>query len=227
MTTQLFLQDPSGILWTLSNDGAGNITLTKGVAGTAAPIYLNDNTQQTSWLLTVDLNGQLGTVQQTLNLSYPTSLSLSASFNLGITSTGRPRTLIVTAPQAQASGPVTRDTTVAPPNGQVIPLTPSPNQSFSTQLQVDGAALTLRLAIRWSAMAGYWVMSIFDAVGDLLLDSIPMVTGWYPGGNLLGQFGYLKIGSAYLLNQGNNASDYPGQTDLGTGFQLLWGDTAA
>lgn len=108
---------------------------------------------------------------------------------------------------------------------QIIPLKSSPQQTFAVNLQVDGAPLTLNLAINWSEMAGYWVMSIFDAAGDLLLDSIPMVTGWYPAANILAQFAYLQIGSAYLLNLGTSTSDYPGNNDLGDNFALLWDDT--
>jgi len=109
---------------------------------------------------------------------------------------------------------------------QIIPLTPSPNQSFAVQLQVDGAPLTLNLVLRWSEMAGYWVMTIFDSAQNLLLDSIPLITGWYPGANILAQYAYLAIGSAFILNEGNSLSDYPGRNDLGTSFALLWDDTA-
>lgn len=108
---------------------------------------------------------------------------------------------------------------------QIIPTTSAPNQSFATTLQVDGAALTLNLTLKWSEMAGYWVMSISDAAGNLLLDSLPLITGWYPGANILAQYAYLKIGSAYILNEGTSGSDYPGRNDLGTNFVLLWSDT--
>jgi len=108
---------------------------------------------------------------------------------------------------------------------QIVPLTSSPQQSFSVTLQVDGAALTLNLAINWNAMAGYWVMSISNSAGVLLLDSIPLITGWYPGANILAQYGYLKIGSCFILNEGNSDSDYPGINDLGSNFQMLWDDT--
>lgn len=108
---------------------------------------------------------------------------------------------------------------------QIIPLTASPNQTFTVQLQVDGNALALRLAINWSEMAGYWVMSISDASDNLILDSLPLITGWYPAANILAQYIYLQIGSAYILNDGNSSSDYPGRNDLGTGWSLLWDDT--
>lgn len=110
--------------------------------------------------------------------------------------------------------------------GQIVPLTASPNQNFKATLQVDGAALTLEFTINWSEMAGYWVMSISDSQGSLLLDSLPLITGWYPGANLLSQYGYLKIGSAFIINEGVTDADYPTRDNLGSGFVLLWGDTA-
>jgi hypothetical protein len=112
-------------------------------------------------------------------------------------------------------------------SSQVIPVNAQPSQDFSCNLQVDGAPLTLNFVLKWSAMAGYWVMTIMDAAGDLLLDSIPLITGWYPGANLLAQYAYLKIGSAFIINNGSSESHYPGQNDLGTAFSLLWGDTPA
>jgi hypothetical protein len=108
---------------------------------------------------------------------------------------------------------------------QLIPLDTSPNQNFKVTLAVDGNSLTLQLTIRFNSMAGYWVMTIQDASGNLLLDSIPMLTGEFPAANILGQFGYLRIGSAYIISNGA-AIDYPDATTLGTDFLLIWGDTA-
>ena len=110
-------------------------------------------------------------------------------------------------------------------SAQIIPLQSQPNQSFTVTLQVDGKPLTLNLVIKWNSMAGYWVLTILNSAGVLVLDSIPMITGWYPAANILAQYGYLKIGSAFVLNDGNADSDYPGVSDLGTAFALLWDDT--
>jgi len=111
-------------------------------------------------------------------------------------------------------------------SAQIIPLTASPDQTFAVTLQVDGAPLTLNLEIKWSEMAGYWVMTISDVNDNLLLDSLPLITGWYPAANILAQFNYLAIGSCYILNLGNSTADYPGRNDLGTAWALLWDDTA-
>lgn len=108
---------------------------------------------------------------------------------------------------------------------QVIPLSSAPNQTFTTQLIVDGSPLTLGIELDFNEMAGYWEMAISDSAGNLLIDNVPLITGWYPAANLLGQYGYLQIGSAYLLNTGNASVDYPGESNLAL-FSLLWGDTA-
>lgn len=110
---------------------------------------------------------------------------------------------------------------------QIIPLSTAPAQSLQVALSVDGRPITLRLTIRYNEMAGYWVMAIADSTGVLLLDSIPLVTGSYPAANLLQQYAYLGIGSAYIINASGVAQDYPNATDLGSDFVLLWGDTPA
>ena len=135
---------------------------------------------------------------------------------------------------------------------QVVPLTNSPNQTYTLQLQVDGASLTLNIAVSYSEMAGYWVLSISDVNNNLLVDSVPMITGSYPAANLLQQQRYLKIGSWYIINVSNltvevgseagygqgfygsglyggqlgqGGVDWPDSTNLGTDFQLWVGDT--
>ena len=108
---------------------------------------------------------------------------------------------------------------------QIVPLTSMPNQSLSVQLTVDGSPLTLNLTLNYSYVSGYWSMTVYSAQGVLLLDSVPMLTGIYPAANMLSQYAYLAIGSAYLLNVGSSDADYPGVNDLGSNFLLAWGDT--
>lgn len=135
---------------------------------------------------------------------------------------------------------------------QLVPLTSSPNQSITANLTVDGNPLTLNLNIRYNEIANYWVLTIKDANNNLLIDSVPMITGSYPAANLLQQQRYLKIGSWYIVNVSNLSSvsgvdtgygsgfygmgpyggqigeggiDYPNSTNLGTDFQLWVDDT--
>lgn len=110
---------------------------------------------------------------------------------------------------------------------QIIPLTNQSNQSLTVALSVDNAVLTLQLVVRYAELIGYWLMSISDSNGNLLLDSIPLVTGAWPAANLLGQYRSLQIGSAYVLNASGVAMDSPDATNLGTDFIVLWSDTPA
>ncbi len=220
------IQDSTGVLWTVTST-SGYLIFTKGTVGSAAAVYLNDQLNQTSWqviLVIVGGNPELQTTRVPLSVTYPSFVSLSSSYNLGVNNQGEL--------QVQYLYPITttvqqlQKTPGATSSGQIIPLTSSPNQSFSSTLQVDGAPLTLNFRVKWNAMAGYWVMSISNSQGILLVDSIPLVTGFYPGANLLAQFAHLQIGSLYILNEGTTDLDYPDQSTLGTGFQVLWSDTA-
>jgi hypothetical protein len=108
-------------------------------------------------------------------------------------------------------------------SAQLVPLIIQPNQRFTIQLNVNGQALTLNLVLAYSAMAGYWQLAVSDVNGNLIVASVPLVTGLYPDANLLAQYEYLQIGEAYMLNTGDGGADYPGQYDLSQ-FSLLWSD---
>lgn len=120
----------------------------------------------------------------------------------------------------------TEVTASATPNMILVPLDNSPNQSFQTTLFIDGRNITLGLDLRYNDMAGYWTMRITDPVtGEIILDSVPLVTGEYPASNVLGQYAYLGIGSAYVIAKGGSSLDFPDDEGLGNYFVLIWGDT--
>jgi hypothetical protein len=102
------------------------------------------------------------------------------------------------------------------------------SNSFPVTLQVDGASLTLNLYLRFNRIAGYWVMDVLSEQQVELLVSIPLLTGDYPAANILMPYGYLKIGSAYVIKIASTADDWPGALDFANGnHQLWWGDTAS
>jgi len=83
---------------------------------------------------------------------------------------------------------------------QTVPLDNSPNQFWNISVSVDGKSIPLQVALRYNEIAQYWVATIYDQNGNLLLDSVPFVTGVGKSQNLLAQFAYLKIGSATVFN---------------------------
>lgn len=110
-------------------------------------------------------------------------------------------------------------------NAQILPLTPAPNQTLQAPLSIDGGTTPLNLTLHYNEFAEYWVMSVTDTAGELLLTGVPLVTGNDPAGNVLGQFAYLKIGSLYVLNVSGATESVPDNTNLGTDFILVWDNT--
>ena len=110
---------------------------------------------------------------------------------------------------------------------QMIPLDSSPNQTLQTTLTVDGRNITLGITLRYNEIASYWVMTVIDPpTNEIILDSIPLITGQFPAGNILAQYSYLGIGSAYILPTSKGGRDAPDSANLGTDFVLVWGDTS-
>jgi hypothetical protein len=107
---------------------------------------------------------------------------------------------------------------------QVIPLDAAPNQTWSAVVDISGGLQTFVCVLRYNDVAGYWVLTISDSNNQLLLDSVPLVGGFFPAGNLLGQFAYLNIGSLYLMNISGRNADHPDATSLGSDFILVWSD---
>ncbi|WP_297428632.1 hypothetical protein [Clostridium sp.] len=103
-----------------------------------------------------------------------------------------------------------------------IPLTSNPNQTFTSTIPIDGKAIKFNFFLRYNTEADYWVLDVYDANKNSLIVSLNLVCGL----NLLEQYSYLKIGSAYLVKSDTSmVGDSPNEYNLGENFVLLWGDT--
>ena len=103
----------------------------------------------------------------------------------------------------------------------IIPLTNEPDQIFTTTIPVNSKNLKLKLRVRLNTAGDYWIMTISDAkTNAVILDDISLLTGI----NLLGQYKYLGLGSAAIVNVGSSTMDSPNSSSLGKGFLLIWGD---
>ena len=109
----------------------------------------------------------------------------------------------------------------------IIPLTTEPNQIFNCTIPIDGKNRRLSFCLRYNWIAEYWSLTIKDGVsGDILIDSIPLQRGQFPNANLLEQYKYMNLGSVTIVHQGKLPQDAnPNDTNLGTEFFLVWGDT--
>jgi hypothetical protein len=103
---------------------------------------------------------------------------------------------------------------------QLIPVSSSPNQTLQVAVDINGGVSQFFVYLTFNEIAGYWVMGISDSNQNPLLTDVPLVTGL----NLLRQYQYLNIGSVYVFNVTGVPVDSPNTNDLGTDFQLYWGD---
>lgn len=104
----------------------------------------------------------------------------------------------------------------------IVPLTTSPNQTFATTIPVDDAKLRLYFYLRYNTEQRCWNMDIKNVNNKPLVNSIPLVCNL----NILEQYSYLNIGSAYILKLDPNIQDdRPNEFNLGDKFILVWGDT--
>lgn len=109
----------------------------------------------------------------------------------------------------------------------VIPLSTDPNQTFNCAIPIDGNNRLLSFQLRYNSIARYWNLTVIDArTKETLIDALPIMVGEYPAANLLEQFGYLNLGSAVVVKEGElHGTENPNDTNLGTEYYLVWGDT--
>ena len=108
---------------------------------------------------------------------------------------------------------------------QEIPITSDPNQKFQCSLTIDGINRLFQFSFRFNEMAGYWVMTVSDPMtGAYIIDGVPLIPNNDPDRNILSQYAYMRIGSAYVVNV-SSVEEYPTSSNMGTAFKLIWGDT--
>lgn len=106
---------------------------------------------------------------------------------------------------------------------QIVSLDNSPNQTFRVSVLVNDVNVKLDGKLRYNETAGYWALTLADAsTGTILVDSLPLLTGDYPAGDILGQYEYLGIGHAYVMNAAGSILDHPDDETLGTDFLLVF-----
>lgn len=104
----------------------------------------------------------------------------------------------------------------------IIPVQAVPHCTFSSKIPVDGANLTLFFTVTYNELAKYWLVDIADADGTALISSLPVI----PAQNILEQYQYMKIGSAYILPRSSVAEQWPSADTLTSDWYLVWSDTS-
>ena len=109
---------------------------------------------------------------------------------------------------------------------QIIPSPSAYNEWKTVTIEVDGVKHTLQLRFRYMEVLSLWHMSVYDPkTGACMAESIPLLSGYYPSVDLLGPFGALRIGSAYIVPLVKvPTTTNPSKANFGTEYALVWGD---
>lgn len=94
-----------------------------------------------------------------------------------------------------------------------IPLTNTP-QTFQVQIGQQ----TYRLTLNWNKFAPAWMLDIADKNGNLILGSVPLVTGV----DLLAQYAYLGFGGELWVQTDGDANAIPTFDNLGSQSHLYF-----
>lgn len=104
---------------------------------------------------------------------------------------------------------------------QKLEITNEYNQIISTTVEVDSVMIDIEIFLEYNRMAGYWVASLKDVAKDqLVISSMPLLASQ----NLLGQYGYLKLGTSAILNIAGGSDDDLDDSNFGTDFIWCWDD---
>ena len=103
-----------------------------------------------------------------------------------------------------------------------IPLDNTPFSQQTFKLTLEGNRnINILLKLRYYDLLNLWVADICDnATGEELIVGMPLVAGV----DLLRQYSYLNIGSAYMVAVEPTQLQQPNNETLGSTWILLWGD---
>jgi hypothetical protein len=93
---------------------------------------------------------------------------------------------------------------------------PLRNQSQTFKIALAGK--TYGLTVHWCNAANCWMMDIADSLNNLMIGSIPLVTGT----DLLAPYAYLNFGGVLTVATDNNADAIPTYPNLGINSHLYF-----
>ena len=102
-----------------------------------------------------------------------------------------------------------------------IPITCTPQGVEMFKVTLGSRNVNIKIETRYYDIYNVWTAKIADNnTGVVLIDSLPLVCGV----NLLGQYGYMNIGEAYIVANTETSLQHPDNKTLGKEFILIWGD---
>ena len=106
-----------------------------------------------------------------------------------------------------------------------IPLTNSPNQTFTCIVPVNDKNVNLRFRLWYNYTAKYWLFSLDDVKTEKeIITNLPLLVSAGKFSNILAQLDYLKIDVMIVVPLAPDLLEYPSDENLGSYYALVWGD---
>lgn len=111
-------------------------------------------------------------------------------------------------------------------NVYTVNLNKFPEQRAVFNLPLNGKSVPMAIRLSYNARGDLWHMDIEnERTGEVILANVPLLCGADNTYNLLKQFEYLGIGSAYIKKVVENTdTDSPDYNTFLSQFVLMWGD---
>lgn len=108
-----------------------------------------------------------------------------------------------------------------------IPLTTSPNQTFTCNIPVNGENVRFKFFLSYNDQAEYWLMTLTRLIDNLeLLTNIPLLASQSRFADTFCQLDYLRIGFCIIAPTSEEQNTMPNDTNLGQTYLMIWGDNS-
>lgn len=107
-----------------------------------------------------------------------------------------------------------------------IPLTNSPNQSFSSTIPVGNENIEFEFYLSYNDVAGYWMLTLTKSeTQEILFSELPLLCSFIYYNNMVTQLSYKNFGSIYItVIQDKEKASMPDDQNIGSSYIMLWGD---
>lgn len=107
-----------------------------------------------------------------------------------------------------------------------VPLTNSPNQTFTSTIPVDGINITFRFKLWYNYQAKYWLLSLSNwRTGEEYFVNLPLLWSRNKFGDILWQLKYKNIGMCFILPVSEDELSAPGEENIGKDYWMIWEDS--
>ena len=106
-----------------------------------------------------------------------------------------------------------------------IPLTNSPNQTFTCIVPVNDKNVNLRFRLWYNYAAKYWLFSLYDVKTEKeIISNLPLLVSTGKFSHILVPLDYMKIGIMVVAPLEPDLLESPDDENLGSNYALVWGD---